>query len=175
MYKLNYLDTCLPDFFGGHHLPVVQVVVDSNSTNFSVTQSLLDSSAIAHLDELKLDFNAYKQAVVDCFASCISIHSFSPAETIEDSDDDDSMVYAFFALEITMNETYQKVYLNKDKTRWCRLDQYGNRDKMTLFTKSGKSITRTIQFYEIRHNRTYIQITYKGERGLITPTTTLED
>jgi hypothetical protein len=70
---------------------------------------------------------------------------------------------------------YNTYYLDDTSSRWVHLDRFGNKDKITLETKSGKLITRTCQFYESFGQFTKVQITYKGERMLVFPDTILED
>jgi hypothetical protein len=70
---------------------------------------------------------------------------------------------------------YNTFYLNNTGSRWIQIDRFGNKDKITLETKSGKLITRTCQFYEQFGNFAIIQITYKGKRMMVFPDTVLED
>jgi hypothetical protein len=70
---------------------------------------------------------------------------------------------------------YNTFYLNNTGSRWVRMDRFGNKDKITLETKSGKLVTRTCQFYKSFGNFATIQITYKGKRMMVFPDTVLED
>jgi hypothetical protein len=70
---------------------------------------------------------------------------------------------------------YNTFYLNNTGSRWVNIDRFGNKDKITLETKSGKLITRTCQFYEQFGNFATIQITYKGKRMMVFADTVLED
>jgi hypothetical protein len=66
-------------------------------------------------------------------------------------------------------------YLNNQGTRWVRMDKFGNKDKITLTTRAGQLVTRTVQFYEQWGNFVRIQITYKGTRMFVQHDTILED
>ena len=70
---------------------------------------------------------------------------------------------------------YNTYYLNNTGSRWVLLDRFGNKDKITLTTQSGKLVTRTCQFYEQFGNYATIQITYKGKRRMVFADTVLED
>ena len=71
--------------------------------------------------------------------------------------------------------TYTTYYLNNTGSRWVNLDKFGNKDKITLKTETGKLITRTCQFHEQFGNFVRTQITYKGQRMFVFSDTTLED
>jgi hypothetical protein len=70
---------------------------------------------------------------------------------------------------------YNTFYLNNTGSRWVRMDRFGNKDKITLETKSGKLVTRTCQFYKSFGSSATTQITYKGKRMMVFPDTVLED
>lgn len=76
-----------------------------------------------------------------------------------------------------MNEgrSFKTFYLNNRGDRWIDVDEFGNKKLITLFTKSNKPITRTIQFYESFGNFARMQITYKGKRMFVFADTILED
>jgi major membrane immunogen (membrane-anchored lipoprotein) len=71
--------------------------------------------------------------------------------------------------------THKTYYLNNRGSRWVNLDKNGNKDKITLETKSGKLITRTAQFHEQFGNSVTTMITYKGKRMMVFADTKLED
>jgi major membrane immunogen (membrane-anchored lipoprotein) len=73
------------------------------------------------------------------------------------------------------NSHYATYYLNNRGSRWVNLDKNGNKDKITLKTKSGKLITRTAQFHESFGNFATTMITYKGKRMMVFADTKLED
>ena len=64
--KLIYQDTCLPDYFGGHRLPVVQVTVTATTTYRELKELLSCTTAIEHLEDI--DHDQYLKAVHDLFA-----------------------------------------------------------------------------------------------------------
>ena len=70
---------------------------------------------------------------------------------------------------------YKAFFVDSAHKRWVMLDRYGNKAKITLRTTTGRQVTRTCQFYTEIQGEEYIQITYKGERMLITRETVLKD
>ena len=64
--ELQYLDLCLPDYFSGHHCPVIQIPVDSTTTVNDVRLALLESDCTDHIQE-DFDPEEYKQAVCEYF------------------------------------------------------------------------------------------------------------
>lgn len=95
-YELNHIDTCCSDYFGGHHLPVVQVMVDKNTTYQDIKLSLLDTYySIDHLEDI--DSDKYVEAVHELFANFNSL-SYVPdtlynVGSIEDCDEWDLYMY----------------------------------------------------------------------------------
>ena len=77
--------------------------------------------------------------------------------------------------DFNQGKLFHTHYLNHAKTRWVRLDNYGNKDKITLTTVSGKLITRTCQYHEETKNGSITYITYKGKGMKVTPDTVLGD
>lgn len=70
---------------------------------------------------------------------------------------------------------HNKVYLTENKLRYILVDSFGNKSKIVLKTKSGKYITRTEQFIELRNGKELIRITYKGKSFFVNKDTVLED
>lgn len=77
--------------------------------------------------------------------------------------------------DFNKDKIFKTFYLNNRGDRWIEVDEYGNKKLITLKTKSGKLITRTIQFYESFGNFARMQITYKGKRMFVFSDTILED
>lgn len=76
MYTLSHIDTCRSDYFSGHHLPVVQVLVDENTTYQDIKLALLDTySSIDHIEDI--DTDKYVEAVHNLFAGFKSL-DFTP-------------------------------------------------------------------------------------------------
>jgi CYTH domain-containing protein len=84
------------------------------------------------------------------------------------------------------SQGYRTYYLNDSRTRWIRVDKFGNKDKVTLKTKSGKLVTRTCQYYVRQLGAAHIagdtpslvdkiKITYCGNTMFVTASTVLED
>jgi hypothetical protein len=70
-YSLSHIDTCSSDYFSGHHLPVVQVLVDENSTYQNIKDGLLSYWATDHIEDL--DIEAYELAVNELFENFTSL------------------------------------------------------------------------------------------------------
>lgn len=66
------------------------------------------------------------------------------------------------------------LYLNNSGSRWIHLIN-GKRDSITLETKSGKQITRQVEYYESFGNFAVVAISYKGKRVKVFADTILED
>lgn len=72
MYTLSHIDTCRADYFSGHHLPVVQVLVDENTTYQDIKLALLDTyTSIDHIEDI--DTDKYVEAVHDLFSNFTSL------------------------------------------------------------------------------------------------------
>ena len=67
------------------------------------------------------------------------------------------------------NGTY---YLNNHGSRWVNLTN-GVKDSITLQNKAGKSVTRTVQFYQAFGNFATARISYKGKALNVFPDTIL--
>jgi S-adenosylmethionine hydrolase len=65
-------------------------------------------------------------------------------------------------------------YLNNYGSRWVHLEN-GKKTTITLETKSGKSITRTVIYYEAFGNWATALISYKGKKISVFSDTILED
>jgi hypothetical protein len=65
-------------------------------------------------------------------------------------------------------------YLNNYGSRWVHLEN-GKKTTITLETKSGKLITRTVIYYEAFGNWTTALISYKGKKMSVFSDTILED
>lgn len=70
-----------------------------------------------------------------------------------------------------MNGTF---YLNNSGSRWVHYIN-GQKEKRTFVTQSGKTITRTILFYESFGNFGTCRISYKGKKISVFADTILED
>ena len=105
--ELSYMETCLPDYHAGHHLPVVQVPVTCTTTFQELKDMLSDTyMCIDHLEDV--DSDAYLQAVTDYFdlhkesigsydaivPMCVGIEPIP--ENLQDNVDN---VYMYFVLD----------------------------------------------------------------------------
>lgn len=104
---VNFYDACLPDYFGGHHLPVLQYPVDGSTTRKELYNGLLSELALGVIDyqiaQLNLDYDAIRQAIKDCIfwdAECSNNDILFPnLNKWEESDDNCDSVYAFFIVD----------------------------------------------------------------------------
>jgi len=77
--------------------------------------------------------------------------------------------------------TYKQVFVDKKAKRWVNVDEFGNKDTITLKTESGKPITRTAQYWQmffiptLRESRPKCKISYKGMYRFVNESTILED
>ena len=104
-YSLSHIDTCNSQYFSGHHLPVVQVLVDENTTYMDVKLSLLDTySSVDHIEDIDVD--AYVEAVHEFFANFTSLDyvpdSFYGMGSMEDGEEWDC--YMYFVVETVGEE-----------------------------------------------------------------------
>lgn len=65
-------------------------------------------------------------------------------------------------------------YLNNNGSKWIVLIN-GKKSKITLTTKSGKTIVRTAIYYSMFGNFATVLISYKGKKINVFPDTLLED
>lgn len=102
---ISFYDVCLPDYFGGHHRPVLQVPVDGSTTRKELYSSLLSELAMGvidyEIDENQLEYDAISQAIKDCIffkPECSNDDILFPDLDKWDESDDYS-VYAFFIID----------------------------------------------------------------------------
>jgi hypothetical protein len=104
-YELNHADTCCSDYFRGHHLPVVQVLVDENTTYQDIKLALLDTySSVDHIEDINVD--KYVEAVHELFANFTTLDyvpdSFYDVGNMEDFDEWD--LYMYFTVTTVEDE-----------------------------------------------------------------------
>ena len=102
---VSFYDCCLPDYFGGHHKPVLQCPVDGITTRIQVYDWLLSELNMGvidyQIDENRLDYDAIRQAIKDCIffkPECKDDDILFPDLGIWEESDDYS-VYAFFVVD----------------------------------------------------------------------------
>jgi hypothetical protein len=105
-YELNHIDTCTSDYFGGHHLEVVQIAVLSNTTYSDIKNMLKDFYyAVDHIEDI--DLEVYAEAVDTLFEGITDLNAIpsccSYIENSSENDDDNyednyEDVYMFFSL-----------------------------------------------------------------------------
>jgi hypothetical protein len=99
-YQLNYLCTCTTDYFQGSPKPVVQVLVDENSTFQDIQSNLLEYIATCHLEDL--DTEAYEKAINAYFDNIPFMATRIPEQlkgvgSMEEYDEWD--LYMYFVIE----------------------------------------------------------------------------
>lgn len=67
------------------------------------------------------------------------------------------------------------LYLNNAGHRWVIFDESGRREQRTFTTKSGKKVTRRVNFYESFGNFATCNISYKGKKINVFADTLLDD
>lgn len=102
-YTLQYLDTCLPDYFRGYHNPVIAFPVTSKSTYGQIKEDLLYWQNTEHIDDL--DDEAFNRAV-ESLLSLVTLSdipkvcNFIPDYGDEDEDEYEyCSSYMFFGLD----------------------------------------------------------------------------
>ena len=103
---ISFYDVCLPDYFGGHHRPVLQVPVDGITTRKQLYDGLLSELNMGIIDyqinENQLDYDAIKQAIFDCLffkPECSNDDILFPDLDKWDESDYCDSVYAFFVID----------------------------------------------------------------------------
>ena len=105
---VSFYDACLPDYFGGHHKPVLQVPVDGNTTRKDIYSSLLSELVLGvidyQIDENNLDYDAIRDAIKECIFwgdNCNDSDIVFPDLELwtDDNDNCDYSVYAFFVVD----------------------------------------------------------------------------
>lgn len=101
-----FYDCCLPDYFGGHHKPVLQVPVDGNTTRKQLYNDLLSELAQGvidyEIDNNQLDYDGIEHAIKACIFwddTCNDVDILFPdLNKWEESDDNCDSCYAFFVI-----------------------------------------------------------------------------
>lgn len=108
---VHFYDCCLPDYFDGHHLPVLQYPVDGNTTRKDLYSGLLSELGVIDWDieQNGLDYDDISQAVKACLYfndHCKDADILFPKlEKWDDNDDDiDYPYYAFFIVDWSEEE-----------------------------------------------------------------------
>lgn len=76
---------------------------------------------------------------------------------------------------MTNKPKFTQFYLNHAKTRWCFLGEDGEKSKIHFKTLSGKTITRTAQYFDSSSGEVKVMISYKGAKREVKLKTVLED
>lgn len=93
-YTLAHADTCLPDYWGGHHLPHISVPVSRDMTAGALRDALraeVNAGAIAGADAPADDDDAAYGAMLDAVQALEILHDLPFTDLEEDED-----VCAFF-------------------------------------------------------------------------------
>ena len=120
---VSFYDACLPDYFGGHHKPVLQYPVDGSTTRKQLYDGLLSELSQGvidyQIDQLNLDYDAIRQAIAECVfwnTKCDNNDIVFPHLELWTDDDDCDSCCAFFVVDVEQeliflwqqrSETYQ--------------------------------------------------------------------
>lgn len=102
-----FYDACLPDYFGGHHRPVLQYPVDGSTTRQQLYDGLLSELAQGvidyQIDENQLDYDVIRQAIKELIYFKPEWEDndilFPGLDKWEESDDNCESCYAFFIVD----------------------------------------------------------------------------
>lgn len=103
---ISFYRACLPDYFGGHHKPILQEPVDGNTTRkqlydgllWALSQGVIDYE----IDNNQLDYDAIRQAIKDCIyfkPECKDNDILFPDLELWTDDDNFDFCYAFFVVD----------------------------------------------------------------------------
>ena len=104
---ISFYDVCLPDYFGGHHQPVLQYPVDGATTRKQLYNGLLSELNMGvidyEIDENNLNRDDIRQAVFDCLffdPECDDNDILFPTLEIWSEEEEDGIesCYAFFVV-----------------------------------------------------------------------------
>ena len=105
---VSFYDCCLPDYFCGHHKPILQYPVDGSITRKELYNGLLSELAQDVIDyEIEqngLDYDAIREAIKECIYFDDKRNDndilFPELDKWSDSDDDiEHPCYAFFIID----------------------------------------------------------------------------
>ena len=111
---ISFYDVCLPDYFGGHHLPVLQYPVDGATTRKQLYDGLLSELNEGVIDyqveQNNLDYDTIRQAIFDCLffkQECQDNDILFPTLEIwpEEEEDGIEACYAFFVVSWEEDES----------------------------------------------------------------------
>ena len=113
-YIIDHVDTCTSDYFSGHHLPVVQVLVGGTTTYSDIKESLLEYMTYDHLfEDYKMtgtfDVEVYKESIEEMFSSFTTLDyvpdSLYGLEDFDSEDYDDmNPCYMYFSVELDLSK-----------------------------------------------------------------------
>jgi len=101
---ISFYDVCLPDYFGGHHKPVLQYPVDGATTRKQLLDGLLSELNMGVIDyeieDNNLDCDDIREAIFDCLffePECTDEDVLFPNMEIWPEEEEESC-YAFFVV-----------------------------------------------------------------------------
>jgi len=98
-YTISHVSTCLPDYFGGHHLPWFSIAITNTTLYDGVKKEMLDWQTTDHLESIDASSEAFKLAVEELFTD---VKLEQPVDDkLDDMDEDDCYDYVtmFFVIE----------------------------------------------------------------------------
>jgi hypothetical protein len=104
---VSFYDACLPDYFSGHHKPVLQYPVEGSTTRNELYNGLLSELAQGvinyEIDENQLNYDAIREAIKECLffkPECKDNDILFPdLELWTDDNDNCESCYAFFVVD----------------------------------------------------------------------------
>ena len=104
---VSFYDACIPDYFGGHHKPVLRYPVDGSTTRKQLYNGLLSELVQGvidyEIDENNLDYDAIRDAIKDCIYCKPDCKDndivFPDLELWADDNDNCESCYAFFVVD----------------------------------------------------------------------------
>lgn len=102
---VSFYACCLPDYFGGYHLPVLQYPVDRVTTRKELYNGLLSELNMCVIDyeieENNLDYDDIRKAIFNCLffkPECKDEDILFPSLEVWSEDDNAESCYAFFVV-----------------------------------------------------------------------------
>lgn len=106
-FRVSHADTCLADYFGGHHLPYFSIPVDGRTTYKELLGMCLEWQNTDHLDKQLFrnneDYNNFRDAIKELFSTVEDMDAiFCPSLEVPETEEEQEYwdCCAFFVVEI---------------------------------------------------------------------------
>jgi hypothetical protein len=151
-FKVNHVDTCCTDYFGGHHLPNFAIQVTGNTTYKELLGMCLEWQNTDHLDEELFrnseDYNAFRDAIIEMFSMVDDMDAvFQPSLEVPETEEEQEYwdVCAFFSVEI----------LGEDIQEQCRdymRQLYRELEEAHTYSTSLDAFIEQVEFQDFNEN-----------------------